>query len=207
MKKFFLLLSTALSCSSLASKHESTATEADSVWKARVKASACRRPAVPTSSWAEFVTARRRATIRIPPFLKPDRFQAAAESTNSRRTGKYPVLASGWNNVAAGGDFAQLGVGVQDSVKLAYAGPPEPGESICIEQVGDALATILSSNKGLKVVRDTASDETAGPLGPYIAFATMRFPDGLSLQVLGTASTIDQQNQMLAAIRTIRRVR
>jgi hypothetical protein len=117
-------------------------------------------------------------------------------------------LASGWNNVDAGGDFAQLGVGVEGSVELAYPGPPEPGESICIEQIGDALATILSSNKGLKVVPDTAAGgETPAPLGPYIVFATIRFADSLSLQILGTASTTDQQNQMLAAIRTIRRVR
>lgn len=208
MKGLLLLISAALGCSSPAPKPESTVARADSVWQARVKAGACHRPSVATSSWPEFVTARRRATIRIPPFLKPDRWQAAAESANSRRTGQYPVLATGWHNLDADSDFAQLGVGVQDSVKLAYPGPPESGESICIEQVGDALATILSSNKGLGVVpSDTARGETPGPLDPYIVFATMRFPDSLSLQVLGTASTLEQQNQMLAAIRTIRRVR
>lgn len=115
-------------------------------------------------------------------------------------------MASGWNNLDSGIDLAQLGVGVEDSVKLVYPGPAEPEESICIETVDGAQATIFSSNRGARLggQENTVASDTAA-LPPYVAFATMRFPDGLSLQIFGTASTRDQQTQMLAAIRTIRR--
>ncbi len=206
MRRFTVLISICLGCSSSAPKREASSAEADSVWRARIGASVCRRPSVATSDWPEFVTARRRATIRIPLFLKPDRFQAARESANARRTGKFPPLASGWNNLDLTTDFAQLGVGVEDSVKLVYPGPAEPEESICIESVDGAQATILSSNRGARIggQANTVTSDTV-TLPPYVAFATMRFPDGLSLQIFGTASTPDQQSQMLAAIRTIRR--
>ena len=206
MRWSVFLTSVCLGCSSSTPKRETSLTEADSAWRARVRAGACRRPSVATSGWAEFVTARRQATIRIPLFLKPDRSQAARESAKARKTGKYPPSASGWNNVDSKSDFAQLGVGVLDSVKLVYPGLPEPEESICIESVDGAQATIFSSNRGVRLgdQENTVSSDTAA-LPPYLAFATMRFPDGLSLQIFGTASTPDQQSQMLAAIRTIRR--
>jgi hypothetical protein len=206
MRWSVFLISVCLGCSSSTPKRETSLAEADGAWRARVRASGCRHPSVATSGWPEFVTARRQATIRIPLFLKPDRYQAARESTNARKTGKYPPLASGWNNVDSRTDFAQLGVGVLDSVKLVYPGPAEPEENICIERVDGAQATIFSSNRGARLgVQENAVSSDTAALPPYVAFATMRFPDGLSLRIFGTASTPDQQSQMLAAIRTIRR--
>ncbi len=209
MKRSFFLVCVCFACNSSAPRSSVQPDAAANAWRARLHASACRRPTMVTAAWPEFLTARRRATIRVPLFLRPDRFQAAAENERARKTGLYPTLASGWNTLETGGAFAQLGVGVDDSVKLVYGGPPEPEESICIENVGGAQATILSSNRGARVggaQNGTASDDSAAPLGPYIVFATMRFPDGPSLRILGTATTPDQQNQMLAAIRTIRRI-
>jgi hypothetical protein len=45
-----------------------------------------------------------------------------------------------------------------------------------------------------------------GYFGPYIVMAQLRFPDGLSLSIFGDATSRAQQDQMLAAIRTIHRM-
>jgi hypothetical protein len=42
--------------------------------------------------------------------------------------------------------------------------------------------------------------------GPYIVMAQLRFPDGLSLEVYADSDERQQQDEMLAAIRTIRRL-
>lgn len=208
VKRISYLIPALLGCTSSSPKGDALSAGFDSAWTERVRASACHRTALATSNWPEFLTARGQVTIRIPPFLPQDRYQAASESAKAGGKRQFPPSASGWNNLQTGRDVAQLGVGVEDSVKLAYPGRPEPDESICIERIDGAQATILSSNRGATTAnsqRTALSGDSVGPLGPYIVFATMRFPDGLSLKIFGTATTPDQQNQMLAAIRTIRR--
>lgn len=167
-------------------------------WSERIRANTCRRPVYATSSWPEFATARRQVTIRIPPFLPQDRYDAARESAKAGKVAQVPMSASGWNNLQTGGT-AQLTVGVQDSVKLVFSGPVEQEESLCVERIDGAKATVLAYKWTIRPGDDVY-------LGPYIAFANIRFHDGLSLQILGSATTPDQRNQMLAAIRTIRRI-
>ncbi len=202
-----------MACKSSSQQSANDRATADSAWRARVRSSACRRPAYVTSNWPEFLTAKRSATIRIPPFLRQDRFQAAAESAKARGQKEAPPYATGWNNIDSRDDLAQFAVGREDSVKLAYPGTPEPEESICLETIDGAQATVLASNRGapksnrgVAARKGKALGDSAAPLGPYFVNATMRFPDGLGLLIFGTASTVEQQNQMLAAIRTIRRV-
>lgn len=43
-------------------------------------------------------------------------------------------------------------------------------------------------------------------LAPYIIMAQMRFPDGLSLELFADAEKRKPQDEILAAIRTIRRI-
>jgi hypothetical protein len=149
--------------------------------------------------------------IRIPPFLSPEPYQAAEELAKVGGHKRGPAYAAQW----LGNNAAQFAVYVPKSLKLAYPGPPEPEESICIENIEGAQATVLASNRGAakktsptSTARPTSSPaDSAGPMPPYTVFASMRFPDGLGLEMYGFASTAEQQNQLLAAIRTIRRVR
>jgi len=106
-------------------------------------------------------------------------------------------------------------LGVEDSVKTRYAGLPEAEESICVEKIDGAQATVLAYTDNRPTAGSTgaavgdrrmAADDSASAVGPYFVTAAMRFPDGLSLEIDGAANTKEQQNQMLAAIRTIRRV-
>jgi len=182
---------------------------ADSAWQQRVRVSVCRRPIDKTSEWPEFGTAKHQATIRIPPSLRQQPWEAASESAKAGGRQQVPRYGTAWDNT-----YSQFYVSVLDSVKLVYPGPAEPEESICIERIDGARATIASSNRGGSVKRPIssnsqprASGDSAGPLGPYMVETTMRYPDGLSVLMYGTASTKEQQNQMLAAMRTFRRVR
>lgn len=184
---------------------------ADSVWNARLRSSVCRRPSVPTSKWPQFLTGDRTVLIRIPPFLSQAPYQVAQESAKGGQQHGIPYGTQWFSEKDPG--FAQFSVSAVRSVKLVYPGGPEPEESICLEDVAGAKATILASNRGVASKTAGASTagqsspaDTAGPLGPRIVFATMRFPDGLSLQILGTTTTAEQQNELLAAIRTINRV-
>jgi len=213
MNRYFALAVLALACGSPDQQSAKNMAAADSLWSARVRSGTCRRPTYATSNWPEFLTAKGSATIRIPPFLRQDRFQAAAESAKANGQIKVPRYATGWNNFDSGDALAQFAIGVKDSVRLAYQGAPEPEETICLETIDGAQATVLGSNRGATKTggaaagsRATAARDTAAPLGPYFVNATMRFPDGLGLLIYGTASTEDQQKQMLAAIRTVRRV-
>jgi hypothetical protein len=156
------------------------------------------------------------ATIRIPPFLHQQRWQAAAESAKAGGRKQIPPYATGWDNTDSkenSKEFAQFYAGVVDSVRLVYPGPAEPEESICIEQIDGAQATVAASNRGASSKKPAsagsqsrASGDTSAGLGPYVVETTMRYPDGLSFLMYGSASTKEQQDQMLAAMRTIRRV-
>jgi len=92
-----------------------------------------------------------------------------------------------------------LTIGPDTSAKLVFTGPLEAEESICVEKIDGASATVMSYKWTIR-----ADDEAY--LGPYMALATVRFQDGLTLQVFGAASTRQQREEILAAIRTIRRV-
>jgi hypothetical protein len=181
---------------------------AGSAWQQRVRASVCRRPTYATSDWPEFSTAKGLATIHIPPFLHQQPWEVARES--AKGGGRHiPPYGTAWDNTDS-----QFYVSVPDSVRLIYPGPAEPEESICIESIDGAQATVDGYNRGASAKRpissssqQRASGDSAGPLGPYMVETTMRYPDGLSVLMYGTASTREQQNQMLAAMRTIRRVR
>ena len=191
---------------------------AESVWNARLRSSKCRRPPTyATSKWPLFLIAKRKATIRVPTFLPQEPYQASKELANAGGRKEFPPYASQW--IGSQGGFAQFSASALDSVKLAYPGPPEPDESICLEEIDGAQATILDSNRdaapkpgdsmqgsarGSTDIRSSA--DTMAPPGPYTVFATMRFADGLAVQVYGFAKTAEQKNEMLAAIRTIRRV-
>ena len=186
--------------------------DADSLWKERVRAGVCRRPIYATSNWPEFITAKHLATIRVPLWLHQDRYEAASESAKAGERQQLPRYATGWDNTDSD-DFAQFRVGVPDSVNLVYPGPTEPEESICIEQIDGAQATVFASNRGASTTKrggsagsQQATGDSAAPLGPYMVETTMRYPDGVSFWIIGTASTVEQQNQMLASMRTIRRV-
>ena len=184
---------------------------ADSVWKARLLSSKCRRP--PTyavAKWPEFLTAKRQATIRVPTFLAQEPYQAAQELAHAGGRKEDPPYGTQWFSAGQNDGFAQLSVSAIDSVKLVYPGPPEPEESICLEQIDGARATVLDSNRSAAPRQagessNGGSTEDSVGLGPYVVFATMRFPDGLALQVLGTATSVAQKNELLAAIRTIHR--
>jgi hypothetical protein len=213
MKRYFALAGFVLACRSINQESANVMVPGDSAWSARVRSSVCRRPAYETANWTEFLTAKRSATIRVPPFLRRDRFQAAADSTSPHSQNKAPAYAAAWNDFDSGDQSAQFAVGVDDSVTLAFPGNAEPDESICLETIGGAQATVLAYSRG--AARPTpgslrlkgAAGDSADRLGPYLVNATIRFSDGLGLLIFGTASTLEQQNQMLAAIRTIRRVR
>jgi hypothetical protein len=210
MKWFLLLALVPLACNSSSQESRPLTGKSDreqtqqvasfgitDAWKERVRANTCHRPVYSTSSWPEFVTGKGQLTIRVPRFLPQDRYEAARESAKAGRVPQGRRSASGWNNLPTAN--AQLSLGVQDSVKLVFSGPVEQEERLCLERIDGAEATVLSYKWTIHPGDDAY-------LGPYIAFANMRFPDGLSLQVLGSASTPEQRDQMLAAIRTIHRI-
>jgi hypothetical protein len=216
MKGYFTIAVLALMCRSPSPQSaKERAVAADSLWKARVRSSACRRPAYVTSDWPAFLTAKGTATIRIPPFLGQDQFQAAPESAKANGQRKPPPYKTRWGYHDSRSNLVQFSLSVEDSVKHAYAGVPEREESICVETIDGAQATVLAytDNRGAAgsngaAVGDPgmAAGDSASAVGPYFVAAAMRFPDGLALEIDGAANTIGQQNQMLAAIRTIRRV-
>ena len=213
MKRYVILFVIMLGCGTSSQQAVKEGADADSLWKERVRAGVCRRPIYATSNWPEFITAKHLATIRIPPFLHQDRYQAASESAKAGGRLRLPRYATGWDNTDSD-DFAQFRVGVPDSVNLVYPGPAEPEESICIEQIDGAKATVFASNRGASTTKrggssgsqQQATGDSAAPLGPYMVETTMRYPDGVSFLIFGTASTVEQKNQMLASMRTIRRV-
>jgi hypothetical protein len=190
-------IAAAIPCSPSASKSQapSNKTTSDSVWRKRLRDSPCRRPSVTTLKLPEFAAARRTITVRIPPFFRQDPYDPALKTAGATLN---PPSASGWG-AKPGIGSAQLTIGRQDSVKLVFTGPREAEESLCVETIDGANATIISYEWTIHPGDD-------GYLGPYIAFANVRFPDGLALQIFGQGSTREQQDQVLAAIRSIRRI-
>jgi hypothetical protein len=146
--------------------------------------------------WPEFAAARRAITVRIPPFFRQDPYDPALKTAGAATLN--PPSASGWG-AKPGIGSAQLTIGRQDSVELVFTGPKEAEESLCVETIDGANATIMSYKWTIHPGDDVY-------LGPYMAFANVRFPDGLALQIFGNGRTREQQDQMLAAIRSIRRI-
>jgi hypothetical protein len=192
------LIAAAISCSPSASKSQAASNKAtsDSVWRKRLRDSPCRRPSVTTLKWPEFAAARRAITVRIPPFFRQDPYDPALKTAGAATLN--PPSASGWG-AKPGIGSAQLTIGRQDSVELVFTGPKEAEESLCVETIDGANATIMSYKWTIHPGDDVY-------LGPYMAFANVRFPDGLALQIFGNGRTREQQDQMLAAIRSIRRI-
>jgi hypothetical protein len=193
------LIAAAIPCSPSTSKSQTAPDKAtsDSVWRKRLQDSPCRRPSIKTSKWQEFAAARRTITVRIPPSFRQDPYDPALKIAEAATL--HPPSASGWGNKAGIGS-AQLTIGRRDSVKLVFTGPKEAEESLCIETIDGANATIISYKWTIHSGDDVY-------LGPYVVLANVRFSDGLALQVFGQGRTREQQNQMLAAIRSIRRIR
>jgi len=192
------LIAAAIPCSPSASKSQTVSNNAmsDSVWRKRLRDSPCHRPSVTTSKWPEFASARRAIKVRIPPFFRQNPYDPALKTPGAVTL--KPPSASAWDTKSEA-SFAQLTIGTRDSVKLVFTGANEAEESLCVETIDGADATIMSYKWTIHLGDDSY-------LGPYIAFANVRFHDGLGLQIFGSGSTAEQQEQMLAAIRSIRRI-
>ncbi len=168
----------------------------DSVWRKRLRDSPCHRPSVVTSTWPEFAAARRTIIVRIPPSFRQDPYDPSLKIAGASTL--IPPSASAWG-AAPGIGFVQLTIGRQDSVKLVFMGRKEADENLCVETIGGADATIASYKWTIHPGDDSY-------LGPYMVFANVRFPDGLALQVFGQSNAQEQQEEMLAVIRSIRRI-
>jgi hypothetical protein len=192
------LIAAAISCSPFASNSQVDSNNAtsDSAWRKRLRDSPCHRPSVTTSKWPEFAAARRTITVQIPPFFRRNPYDPALKTPGAETL--TPPSASAWDTKPEIG-FAQLTIGARDSVKLVFTGPNEAEESLCVETIDGADATIMSYKWTIH-----PGDESY--MGPYMAFANLRFHDGLGLQIFGSGSTREQQEQVLAAIRSIRRI-
>jgi len=192
------LIAAAIPCSPSASKSQVASNKAtsDSVWRKRLRGSPCRRPSITTSNWPEFAAARRTITVRIPPSFRQDPYDPALKTAGASTL--TPPSASAWG-ATPGIGFVQFTIGRQDSVKLVFPGPREAEESLCLETIDGANATITS-------YKWTIHPGDDGYLGPYMVFANVLFQDGLALRIFGQGSTKEQQEQMLAAIRSIRRM-
>jgi hypothetical protein len=90
----------------------------------------------------------------------------------------------------------------------APAGLASPGggpeHSRCEERVGSAVAVIVSYAR-----RKPSGGSAAGPLtagAPFRLQARLRWPDGEEAVVLGDAADLERFGELLAAVRTIRRV-
>lgn len=193
-----LLIAAAIPCSPSASKSQEASNRAtsDSAWRKRLRDSPCRRPSATTLEWPEFAAGRRTITVRIPPFFRQDPYDPALRTSGAAAL--KPPSASGWD-AKSGNGSAQLTIGRQDSVKLVFTRPKEAEESLCVETIDGADATIISYKWTIHPGDDSY-------MGPYMVLANVRFPDRLALQIFGQASTREQQDQMLAAIRSIRRI-
>lgn len=189
----------ALACTSSRLKLSESADStfrSDSLWKARLRKAPCRRPSLETTHWLEFTTARRQVGIRIPPDFRQDPYDPALKTSGD--VGRVPPNASAWGSKPGSPDV-QLTIGPDTSVKLVFAGPLEAEEGFCVESIDGARATIMSYKWTIRPGDD-------GYLGPYMALASLRFQDGLALRIFGAASTREQREEILAAIRTIRRI-
>lgn len=158
----------------------------------------CRLPTITTADWNESRLSRVPIALRTPPWFKRGVAEAHVDSLRSahRDTALTGTLLE---TNELGVPRAQLDLNVVDSVTLAYRSDKMPEESECREQIGGAQAIVFSFNQSLEV-GDMAY------VGPYIIMAQLRFPDGLSLEVFADSEQREQQDEMLAAIRTIRRI-
>lgn len=193
------LVVTVLACTSSNSKSSETAFSnlvSDSVWEARLRNAPCRRPSIQTSHWPVFTTARGSIGIRIPPDFRQDPYDHALKT--AERAGRLPPNASAWD-AKPGFPHVQFTIGPDTSAKLVFTGPHGAEESICVESIDGAPATIGS-------YKWTSQPGDEAYLGPYLALGTVQFQNGLTLRIFGAASTRQQREEILAAIRTMHRV-
>lgn len=158
----------------------------------------CRQPTIKTATWTEWSLPRSSVALRMPPWFKRDAAEAHVDSVHAA-AGDTALTSSLLTTNQLGVPRAQLSIRVVDAVTLAYGGDKVPEESECREEIGGAQAIIFSFNRSVEV-GDMAY------VGPYIILAQLRFPDGLSLDVFADSEKREQQDEMLAAIRTIRRI-
>lgn len=158
----------------------------------------CRRPTITMTDWSESRLSRVPIALRMPPWFRRDLAEAHVDSLRSAAGDTALTLTSLATN-GIGVPRAQLVITVVDSVTLAFGGDRRPEESECHEEIDGAQAIVFSFNQSIEV-GDMAY------VGPYIISAQLRFRDGLSLEVFAGADKREQQDEMLAAIRTIRRI-
>ncbi len=158
----------------------------------------CRRPTMPTAAWTERSLPRSSVAVRMPQWFKRDAAEARVDSVRAA-AGDTALTSTLLETNQRGVPRAQLNINVVDAVTLNYGGDKMPEENECREKIGEAQAIVFSFNQSVEV-GDMAS------VGPYIILAQLRFPDGLSLDVFADSEKREQQEEMLAAIRTIRRI-
>ena len=158
----------------------------------------CRRPTIATAGWTEWSLSRSSVAVRMPQWFKRDAVEARVDSVRAT-AGDTELTSTLLRTNQLGVPRAQLNINVVNAVTLNYGGDKMPEESQCREQIGGGQAIIFSFNRSVEV-GDMAY------VGPYIIVAQIRFPDGLSLELFADSESREQQDQMLAAIRTIRRV-
>ena len=158
----------------------------------------CRRPSLTTSAWTEWNLPRSSIALRMPPWFKRDPAEAHVDSVRAA-AGDTSLTSTLLATNQLGVPRAQLTINIVDTVTLTYSGDKVPEESECREQIGKGQAIVFSFNESVEV-GDMAY------LGPYIILAQMRFPDGLSLELFADTEKREQQDEILAAIRTIRRI-
>lgn len=158
----------------------------------------CRRPTIATAGWTEWSLPRSSVAVRMPQWFKRDAAEARVDSVRAA-AGDTALTSTLLETNQRGVPRAQLNINIVDAVTLNYGGDKMPEESECREKIGEAQAIVFSFNQSVEV-GDMAS------VGPYIILAQLRFPDGLSLDVFADSEKREQQEEMLAAIRTIRRI-
>jgi len=158
----------------------------------------CRRPTIATAGWTEWSLPGSSVAVRMPQWFKRDAAEARVDSVRAA-AGDTTLTSTLLETNQRGVPRAQLNINVVDSVTLNYGGDKMPEESECREKIGEAQAIVFSFNQSIEV-GDMAY------VGPYIVMAQLRFPDGLSLDVFADSEKREQQEEMLGAIRTIRRI-
>jgi hypothetical protein len=198
--KYFFLLAFLISCGSRPKSKPFSSKELGLEpvgWKERLQHSPCVRPKIATRGWPLFVTRHQEVTLRIPPSLHQDPYDPARKQPGADTT--KPTPASSWTHNKGIGNV-QFTIVAVDTASLEWLTPLEAEESICVETVDGASATIMSYKWTIRPGDDVY-------LGPYMAVAVLRFPDGLSLRVFAQAADREQRDQILAAIRSITRTK
>ena len=146
-----------------------------------LRAGSCAAPRVDLADWPIVRSSSMPGfSLRLPRAFTRD--VAAKDSTASAR----------WSD-AMRGRFVMSHLGATASVSALPTADGRPTYARCEERVGSASAIIVSVGEG-----------TSGT--PYVVHARIRWPDGEELDVRADATDREHFEQLLAAVRTIRRV-